>query len=527
MQRKLLLALVVLCGLLGFACDKKEVIFKKLPEGPIKHHLIVLGRTRQHIEARGFASATAPFTDVSLSIGAWAGSTTSLADGSFVIETDDADQAIQTAEFNFNVRTKIYQQTYRIRDVHTELDRFTKENFAPGKEISAISIKNDLITILSSTATLLQSFSIDEYFAISSSPRASLLLANTTSTAIMPLSLASLGRNTVVSLFGSHEVAIGNVEQQSVIARSTLKDTSGNVFRFTLTPALHVAHAFDADDSGVISTSITRSIARNTDGIFALDDNHFLVSFVNYYQFEDPSQKTKSVVGPGVIALMALEQNEIKTYARYVLPYKNPRYFVRAEKNNVWLACAGAWVNIGTSSVSSTDAGIVRIKLASDMKNFSLEQTIPLTNFSPAQPALAGTTLVVPHAEKDEVALIDTSTTTISATDLKKIIHGSEQFAFTFAASWHDDIVFLGNHYGNIVAFSVSKGYLAYPFIKPIVIDKQIGDHIGLRPQSMYFRHAAQQFDLATMYPRGYTAWVVSDIHNKIYAMDFLTLFGP
>lgn len=503
----------------------KDTVFKTFPEGPIHHHLIVLAKTKTGIKARGFSGATPPATQIFCEAGHGRQQVTSNADGSFSLEVQEVDPKVTAGELTFTTGGKHYQQGYQIRDLAQDLENLTHQAFNCDKEVDDISFSNDRVAILSSQAALVRTFEVDQYFRLGQEPKNSVLLNQKNAVSLYPASLAFVDQKVAVSLNLSHEVALFNIDNGTILDQAKVEDHQGQPLRINLSTPLEVKHPIDADESGTASTTIRRTIARNPEAIFAIDNQHFLVSFTNYYQYEDESRGQKSVVGPGMVVLMAIENGKIKTKAHEVLDFKNPHYFLAIDQKNVWVVSVGEWVNIGKSTIFSNDAGLTRLQIATDHKSFTISQKLALTNFAPARPAVVGSKLVIPHFDMNEIAVVDQSATTINDQDKKKP-QFHRDFGFTFAAHWHDDIVFLGDKQGSLVAFSLSEGFFPFPFVEPVIIDKNIDERIGLRPQMIYFRHQVQNFDVKAHYPPGFSAWVLSSSQHKIYPM-MLGVFGP
>ncbi len=166
------------------------------------------------------------------------------------------------------------------------------------------------------------------------------------------------------------------------------------------------------------------------------------------------------------------------------------------------------------------------LRIASDKKSITIERQIPLTDFAPAMMATVAGKLVIPRSDKNEIAVIDETATAVVPADIKPATF-HRQFSFTFAKHWYDKIVFLGDSRGTLVAYSIDEGYFPFPFVEPIIINPQVAESVGVRPQTIYFRHQEQNFDIAQKSPRGFSAWIVSDTQWKIFPMDFLEVFGP
>lgn len=513
------LLLTIFIALFYGCSDQKH--FKVLPTGPIKHHLIALARTNNGIRVRGFAKATPSGTQILCETGKTKGQTISGANGSFNLPLGGADPQANSAQLTFDVAGKSYVQTYQVKNLSSSLQNIAKEAFSTEKELSALDFIHDQrVAILSAQASLVQIFDIDQYWQIQQVNK-SILLARDNDP--MPFSLVTRKNFAVVSMWNSHEITVLDLNRAQVIASAKVKDDKDKLYVFDLKHSLSVITPIDADDSGKKDTTIHKSMARNAESILALDDTHFLVSFVNYYQFEIPSLAQKSVVGPGVIALMSLVNNQLKTNDRKVLPCKNPRYFTSKDKYNVYVTCCGAFVNVGQSTVSSNEAGLVRLKLSADYSSFSIDHHIPLP-FAPAEPDFVDGRMIIPHNYKNELVDIDENAVAINAADTKKL---KSKASFTLASHWHDKILFIADASGKLIAYSLDEGFLPFPFTEPIVINKAIDEKVGLNIKAIYFRHKINKLDLKTDYAPGYGAWVLSDVHHRIFPLDFLAVLGP
>lgn len=518
---KLLHSVVIACLILS-ACSK-ETSFKAYPDGPIKHHLIALAYAQKGVRARGFSGATPANTQVFCEVGKARLTVTSASDGSFVVDLPDADTDIKAGEFTFTLPDKtILQQGYQIRDLPSSLRTSFKEPFATDKEVDAIDLVGDEVAILSSQASLVRTFVVDNYFRLGEDAQSAQLLNNPPTVPLYPSSVALTADHIVVPLNLAHEVALVGRKPKS-FSRSKVED-GGTLFRFTLTTPLTVANPLDADESGIKTTVINRSIARNPETIMALDAHHFLVAFSNYYQFEDATLNQKSVVGPGVLAIMTIEDGKLTTKAHEILDYKNPRYFVKKDDNTIWVVCSGAWSNLGSDNLTSTDAGLVRVTLAANRASLSVDRRIALSNFAPTIIALVKDKLVIPRSDSNEIAVLDENATSLNDSH-KKSANFHRPFGFTFAMHWHDDIVFLGDKKGTLVAYSLNDGFFPFPFVEPVIIDVNVDERVGLRPQRLLFRHQAEGYDI-TAHRQGFDAWLVTDTQQKIYPM-VLEVFGP
>lgn len=524
---KNLLITSILSGFIILQSCAKHETFKELPQGPINHHLIVLAKIKDGVRARGFSGATPAGTEVFCEVGKInSGKVTSNGDGSFTVDLANTDPSIKHGEFTFTINRKPYQQGYEIKDLSkTALAHIAKDAFATEKEVDSISFFGDQVAILSSDAALLSTFAVDHHWSLAKQPTKAILLNQSNPEALGARMVHVRGAHAVVPLFAKSELLLVDLTKESV-DKVRLRDKADKLYLFNVTPPLTVQNPIDADDSGHASTTISRTAAQNAEAVFAVDDHHYLASFVNYYQNADPSKGTQSVVGPGLVALLFLKDDKLTTLDVKTMPYKNPSYFVPKDDLTIWVSCSGPWANDGSGVLKSSDAGLVRLKIAADLTSFSIDHRIPLNDFSPAEPALVDTKLIIPHLLSNEIAVIDEAAVALFDADRKKPIYHRE-FNFTFATHWHDDIVFLGDNQGTLVAYSLSESYFPFPFTEPIKLNPDIDPKVPSGPQKLLFRHKVEKIDPKTDYPTGYNAWVISAIQQKIIPLDFLAVFGP
>lgn len=510
--------------LLIWACNPKER-FKDLPSGPIKHHLIVLAKTKDGARAKGFMGATPFDTEISLSVDGIPHTIRSGSDGSFDLHIKLNGDTPASLLLTFTHQADVYRQSYRVKDLSRTLADISKRAFVFEKEVSSLAFLPAKAAILSSTASSIYIHAIDEFFRLSNRDSAILLNKND----LMDVGahqVASIGDRLVVTLFNTHEVGLMEPDNFKVLDRKRLLKGDHPPL-FDVTPPLSLKNPIDANGNGTLSNTISRSAARNAQAILAVDNDHVLVSFVNYYQFADPSLHERSVVGPGIVALMKINGDVLTTLSAKPMPFKNPTHILKKDDKNFWILCAGAWQYDQNSFFNSTDAGLVQIKLADAKNDILVEHQIDLGDFSPAEPAIVSNKIIIPRSWKNEVAIIDESANAISDSDIVSPRYGDGKFYFTVAAHWHDDVLFLGDATGSLIAFHLHDGFFPFPFIKPIAINPKLDASIFSGVHQVYFRHQVEGYDLKVRSPMGYSAWAVSQVENKIYPLDFLSVFGP
>ena len=98
-------AMLVIALPLFFLCCSDEYTFKSLPEGPIKHQLIVAAKIQNGVRAQGFPGATPPLMPVYFEIGESHQQVKAGADGSFLIELTPLEEA-KAGQFLFDGKIK-------------------------------------------------------------------------------------------------------------------------------------------------------------------------------------------------------------------------------------------------------------------------------------------------------------------------------------------------------------------------------------------------------------------------------------
>lgn len=476
------LILLVFACMHFLACDHKKE-FKQLPDEPVNHHLIVVAKDKQAIRAKGFLGAVKENSEVTLLTKEDSSSAIANYNGSFDISLP-LKKIPSTCVLTIKYSDRSFSNDYTVKDLPVELNSMADQPFDLNKEVDSVAFHKDHASILSSSASLIRTFTLDKYWQPLANPK-NILLNKEASSIIGPRALASLGDMILVSLFNKHEIELVDPKQQKITD----------------------------------STKVNK--AQNAEAIITIDDKNFLASFVNYYEFEDSSKNQEAVVGPGVIALMSVDNNKLTTKETKELQYKNPTHFIKQTDKSIWVVCSGAF-SFKNGRVSSKDAGLVKITIKDNL--ITIDKSIPLNDFVPASPAIVEDTLVLPHYFSNEVTIIN------SSYEFKKFTiekPGYKNFNFTFATYWYDDIVFLGESSGLLIAFSISEKAFVYPFINPIRISNDKSLTIPLNPQALHFRHQVEKRRLTDKYNLGFNAWVSSSAQAKIIPLDFLTVFGP
>jgi hypothetical protein len=508
-----------------FACaqENEKLPFYELAKGPIRHHLIACLQDQNNIKVRGLAGATPAQTKIILTVLDKSEATLSKPDGSFTITIPNT--IASHGEFSFITKDKTFKQNYRIRALaassgqKSALDNMVRAKRDIGKEITSLDFTDHEVAILSSQASLLSRYPLDEHWGLANKPTAILLDYHP---------ITSLGAHMVkyvkdyllVSLFKTHEVLLVDPRREQTIDRSRLKNSDGKLGWFPVNPPLKIDNAL-ADDFDITPSQLTKTTARNTEAIIALDEKYFLASFVNYYQAADGKNKRSAVVGPGVVALFAVDNNRIKMMSSLVTPFKNPSWFVKKDAKTIWVLCSGEWSYSDQGLLISRNAGLIKLSIDGDLLSISHE--IALKDFSPAIPTIVSNKLVIPRSFGADLAIIDEQARAITPKD---IIKAPIEAFFTVAVYWHDDIIFVGDAQGKLIAYSMREGFFPFPFSQSIVLDEKISEKAFLSPQQIYFRHQIEGYDLATTHKTGFSAWVLSS-HHLIYLLDFLAVFGP
>lgn len=512
-MKKLLFLLFFLIG-----C-KDAYRFKTMPEGPINHQLIALARLADSVKARGFKGATPPFTQITLGIGPEIIKIHSAEDGSFHYDFTHISET--NAYLAFEVNGKNYEQKYQIKNLNQSINKMTKKAFLLPDEISDFSIRQNNALLLSLSAAKLIKLPIDDHWVIGPNNSHEIPLNEELIEAINPKSVDIDNKNAVITFSTSHEIALVNYSSPKDIFKSKLKDKDGSLFLFDLNPPLIVKEPINASGHSQKSKIITRSFAHNPSQVIALANDLFAVSFTNYYQYFDPEQKTNAVVGPGIIALVAIKDNSLVTKSIAVLPYKNPLFIDKIDQEKLLVTCSGSYYE-KDNHLKSDDAGLVI--LTYNNQDLTISKELPLKNFIPAKPAVIENTIIVPEYYGRRVAVIGSMSN--NALENVKEAPGTYPYRFTYASFWHDHIAFLGE-YNGLIAFSISEGFFPFPFVLSIPLNKKQKNDIAFMPSKMIFRHHNKGLSLVEEKSPGFNALVLSELQSKIVPIDFFGVLGP
>ena len=242
--------LILLCGLsVAILCScKVENKFKQLPEGPIKHQLIVAAKTDQSVRARGFSGATPPGTTVYFEVGPAHASVISGPDGAFDLTLPDANLDAIYGAFNFTTNNKHFVERYEIKNLSEALKLVADKALSAPPEISFVSIHEDEALILSWAAALLRRVKINSDWTLAPGTRENILLNPKVQEAPSPQTVDARNNHAIVSLFNSSELSLVDLEKNILV----------NNFK------------------------LNNKHARSAQRIMALDDKNYLVSFVNF-----------------------------------------------------------------------------------------------------------------------------------------------------------------------------------------------------------------------------------------------------
>ncbi|OPZ23712.1 MAG: hypothetical protein BWZ03_00410 [bacterium ADurb.BinA186] len=170
------------------------------------------------------------------------------------------------------------------------------------------------------------------------------------------------------------------------------------------------------------------------------------------------------------------------------------------------------------SPLKSDGAGLAKLTIATGNK-LSLSQHIALPDFTPGKPSVVNNKIIIPQAWGNQIAVIDDTATAVTADNLKT--HSFHRpFSFILAQHWHDDVVFLTTHDGNIVAYSISEGFFPFPFTEPMKLNRAQDKKIVINPIQLFVR------DYSQSYQPGYSAWALNSEH-LIIPLDLMEIFGP
>lgn len=495
--------------------------FKDLPKDFVQHHLIALAHTNNGVQLKGFLGATPANSAIELTIGEKSYSTTSDTEGRFALEVSRVDEAHTTAVVQIKHGSNVSRTHYTIKKLAHALGDTVVIPFATDREIDAIDFFGDTAFILSSQAGLIREFQTDATWQLAKAAKKSMFLNPKAS--LGARNITSVGSHLAVPFFNTHEVAVIGRHDFMLKDTSRLKDTNNSLMLFPVRPPAQLESPISADEQHEV-TSISTTAARNAETITAINDDHFLVGYANYFQFAEPNRQKESVVGPGIIGLMKVENDTIKTKASFILPCKNPTQLIRIDDTSFFVQCSGAYI-FKDGMLLSEGAGVAKITLASDFSSISLLHFLELGGFAPAPMALVHQTMVIPKAWGNEVLVLDQSSTSFNDGDIKSP-RFHRAFQFTFAKHWHDDVFFLGDNQGGLVAFSVKDGFFPFPFVEPIMFLKDADKKLALGAHQLYFRHQAEKYDLSNTHKKGFDAWALTTVHRLI-PLDLMQVFGP
>ncbi len=476
--------------LLLSAC-KSGYDFKTWPDTPVNHQLIVVAKTIDGVRAYGLSGAVPAYTSIFFEAAKHNQTVVAGVDGSFRLDLPLDDKSIVFGELTFSIGTAIYQKTYQIKDLAIALNKIAKSAFSLDQDIEDIAVVGSGVAILSPLAGLIKLHQLKPTWEIGDST-GSIALNPQAKPALYPRMIATYGYKAVIPMFGSNELALIDLPSNKLTYSARLKEA-------------------DTD---------------NAERVIAIDEQTYLASFVNFRQFSDPAKNQPAILGPGMIALLRIQGESIVTENILALPYKNPQFFKLVSPTEIWVSCTGAFSDLSGTSLSSVDAGLVKIGLSTDKKTLSINHHIALTNFTPAEPEVLNGKLIIPEAWGTRLAILDQSASGLSQTDIKpSSFH--RPFNFTFATYFHGDIIFLGDAQGALIAYSLSEGFFPFPFVEPINLVTDQSQKIRLNPSKIMFRHREESRTLNSKHIGGFSAWVLSPSQHKIIPLDLLEVFGP
>jgi hypothetical protein len=511
-----------ICFILFFSCAKEDKYkFKDLPDGPVNHHLITVARKQNDVIAKAFSGAVPVGSKVFFELGSKNQKQNVASNGSFEVTLNNVDANAEYAQLTFTINNKYYQYSYTIKNISNASAQLAHKAFSTSVDIDDIKPIANKILVLSSQSSFLRQFSLSDEWVINTESVDNLLLNPSLKSNLWPRSIDAQSSHALVPFFGANELALINSNNMSLTKTSRLMDKEGKLFLFDNNPPLTVNKALSADGTSSPSTTIKSSFAHSPERVLAIGNDRYLATFVNYYQFEDKIRNSHAVVGPGIVALLTVKDNTLVTLDIKVLKCKNPQYIIKKNDRDFFVTCTGVWKDLSKDNLTTSDAALVNIKLGNDNNSFSQIQELPLTSFVPAEPALVRDKIVIPEAFKNRVMVLSQDAQSFSENDIVSLkFH--RPFAFTCAALWHDSIVFLGSQEGSLLAFDAeSKSFFPFPFLDPIPVG-------AVLVQKLIFRNQNENYDLATSYKKGFSAFALtSALQSKIIPLDLLEFFGP
>ena len=484
-MKRLINLFFVLSICLLSSCKKKDYEFKNLPTGPIKHQLIVAGRAKNKIIARGLAGSTPPNTTVYFEIGSDNKSQISDKTGAFELELPNNPEALMGV-FNFTLPDNKHEsQNYTIKNISEALNTVAQEALEAPTEITLVKIHDNKALILAHDKAQLKQVAINSDWTLSEDNIYNILLNPQADSSLSPQNFDSYKQNTLVPFLNSDQLALINLSSNKIITKKKFDD----------------------------------QLAKSPQSVFSLGDNNFLVSYIALDAQKNPT-------GPGAVALININNNSINLKQIIQLPFKNPYAFKQNKNQEIWLSCTGAYKekedrDKTITSAQTVDAGLVKLKVSKDLNNLKIKHQIDLNNYSfaPAEFELVEDKLVIPELWGGRLIVIQEDSPNIIPDNINN--EYEKKYKFTFATSYYQDILFLGDASGTLVAYSLKTGFFPFPFVEPIKLVKNT--EINFNPKQLIIRNNKPQ----ESYPRGFGAWVISETQNKIIPLDFLKIFGP
>lgn len=519
MSKKILLS-SLLASLVFYSCEEPKH-FPTFKDEGIKHNIIVLARHGNDIRLRGLKGALPALSKLSLKIDDETIATSSGSDGAFDVSMKNAPHSqTKTANITFLLPAEGEKSfTYRIRELDTDISKIVGEKLPYFGDITDFSVSTDVLAINAGHTASFNRFRLNKHWSDFISTLTPTLLNPSLGANPVVRNLVELEEHYVVSLFNTNSLVLIRKKNGEVVHTTILKNPDDSAYLLSLGETLTTSVKHDVLNDGNAVSSFDKSIAFNPDALFAVDDTKFLASFTNYYEMASSNTKN-AVVGRGLVALLEVRDDAIKTLKIVPLDYKNPQYFFGflKDKNTIWLESSGAW-KYGTDQYKASNAGLTKLLLAGDLRDISVDKNIAIDNFSCGKPALVNDQIIIPEFFGERVFVLSTNAVTQSeGTVMTSPKKGSHKFLE--AEAWYDTIVFISDASGSLIAFDINDGFYPFPFVEPLPVVKDIPPFV-YAPRKILFRQGAQGFDYAG------NNGLVMLLQKQIVTLDFLMLFSP
>lgn len=508
----------LLASMAFWSCQERAQFTRFKDEG-VKHNVIVLARHGDEIRLLGLKGALPANVKVNLKIDEEEISTTSLSEGNFDLRMkNEKHSQTKTGNITFELPGDKKSFTYAIRDLDTAVSNVVGKKLPYSGDITDFNVNSDDELSLSAGHTAsFHRFRLNSHWADFVSTVNETMLNPSLKTNPALRNHLELQDHFVVSLFSSNSLALIAKKDGKMLHTTTLKNPDDSPYIVSVGEILTTTVKQDVMNDGQMVSSFDKTIAFGPDALFALDDTKFLATFTNYY--EAASNKVRNaVVGPGILGLFEVRDGKIQTLKVIALAHKNPQYFFGFLRNSIWLLNTGAW-EYDAKRYITQNAGLTKLSIINNFTDIIIDKNIAIDDFSCGKPTLVNDHIIIPESFGERVFVLSANAVSQTEGDFvtppKKNTH-----KFLEAEHWRDNIIFLSDASGSLVAFDSVEGFFPFPFVAPLTVLKDIAPSI-YTPRKILFRQGDQGFD--------YTGnnGLIMLLQKQIVTFNFLVLFGP